>query len=145
MAVKSRERRLKVIRLYAKGVSVTDCARLAGVAYETARRYCREADSVGVEQARKAPSFRTSQIELKTEVGLRWLSGESGSDLAREFKLPGASYPALFGRWVENQNMVDHEQSAKAAGDRILRAQAAGLGYEHWGKMVSRSTFSHRS
>lgn len=68
MGVKSRERRLKVLRLYAKGVSVTDCARLAGVAYETARHYCREADSVGVEQARKAPSFRTWPIELKRKL-----------------------------------------------------------------------------
>lgn len=37
--------------------------------------------------------------------------------------------------------MIDHEQSAKAAGDRILRAQAAGLGYEHWGKRLAEVRF----
>ncbi len=69
MSRKTKDRRLKVLRLCAKGVSISDCARLAGVAYETARRYCREADLRGIEQTRKAPSFRTWPIELKTEVG----------------------------------------------------------------------------
>lgn len=71
MGQKTKDRRLKVLRLYAKGVSISDCARLAGVAYETARRYCREADFHGIEHAHKAPSFRTWSIELKTKVGSR--------------------------------------------------------------------------
>ncbi len=108
MSRKTKDRRLKVLRLCAKGVSISDCARLAGVAYETARRYCREADLRGIEQTRKAPSFRTWPIELKTEVGSRWLDGENASDLVREFQLPSASYPALFGRWLERQQMIDH-------------------------------------
>lgn len=137
MGRKTRDRRLKVLRLYAKGVSISDCARLAGVAYETARRYCREADLRGIEHARKAPSFRTWPVELKTKVGSRWLDGESASDLAREFELPSASYPALFGRWLERQEMVDHEQSARAAGQRVVRAQRAGLGISEWGQWVA--------
>ncbi|MCD4557740.1 IS3 family transposase [Schaalia sp. lx-100] len=137
MSQRTKERRLKVLRLYAKGVSISDCARLAGVAYETARRYCREADVHGIEHARKVPSFRTWPIELKTEVGSRWLDGESASDLAREFKLPSASYPALFGRWLERQHMTDYEQRARAAGGRVVRAQKAGMGISQWGKWLA--------
>ncbi|SDU82417.1 hypothetical protein SAMN04489737_1727 [Arcanobacterium phocae] len=51
MSRKAKDRRLKVLRLYPKGVSISDCARLAGVAYETARRFCREVDLHGIEQA----------------------------------------------------------------------------------------------
>lgn len=137
MSRKTKDRRLKVLRLYAKGVSISDCARLAGIAYETARRYCREADLHGIEQTRKAPSFRTWPIELKTEVGSRWLDGENASDLVREFQLPSASYPALFGRWLERQQMIDHRQSARAAGQRVVRAQKAGMGINEWGKWLA--------
>lgn len=59
MSRKTKDRRLKVLRLYAMGVSISDCARLAGITYEAARRYCREADLCGIEQTRKAPSFCT--------------------------------------------------------------------------------------
>lgn len=68
MSRNSKDRRLKVLRLYEKGVSVTDCARLAGVAYETARRYCREADFSGIEQVRKASPFRVWPLELKKRL-----------------------------------------------------------------------------
>ncbi|SDU82414.1 hypothetical protein SAMN04489737_1726 [Arcanobacterium phocae] len=71
------------------------------------------------------------------EVGSRWLDGESGSDLAREFKLPSASYPALFGRWLEGQQMIDHEQSARAAGQRVVRAQKAGREISEWGQWLA--------
>lgn len=41
MGRKTKDQRLKVLRLYEKGVSISDCARLAGVVYETARPYLR--------------------------------------------------------------------------------------------------------
>ena len=49
----SRQRRLKVLKLYAKAVSLSDGARLAGLGYETARTYAREADVIGVDAARR--------------------------------------------------------------------------------------------
>ena len=137
MGQKTKDRRLKVLRLYSEGVSVRDCARLVGVEYETARRYCREADVLGFEQARQVPSYRAWPVELKTEIGLRWLGGESAADLVREYDLPLPSYPAAFGRWLERQGMVDHKMRAKAAGKRVVRAQKAGMGIDQWGQWLA--------
>lgn len=60
--------RAKVMKTHAVGVSIRGCARLAGIAYETARRYVKEADTLGIDEAVTQPSQRLWSVELKRKV-----------------------------------------------------------------------------
>lgn len=137
MSIEERfRRRLMVLDLYEQGLRVSQCAARAGVSYETARRVCREADRDGFDLARQERVPRYWPVELKTEIGMRWLAGESAGKLTRDYGLPAGSYPIIFGRWLEDRKMVDPETSARATCDRINRAQKVGYRFEHWGKWL---------
>ncbi len=133
-------KRRAVLRRVSRGTSIRDAARLSGCAYETARRWVREAERIGFDIALKPRrKARSWPLELKKEVVEAYLLGESPSSLMVRYGLPHANYPGLWARKMNTQkpdsdSRTTDEQKAKGAAKRAVAAHQSGS--QSWRKWV---------
>lgn len=138
-------KRRAVLRRVSRGSSISDAARLSGCAYETARRWVREAERIGFDVAskpRRKP--RSCPLELKKEVVEAYLLGEPPSSLMVRYGLPHANHPGLWAKKMSEEVSSDatSEQQAIGAAKRAVAAHQSGC--ESWREWIEtmRSHFS---
>lgn len=116
-------RRRKALKKYQLGLSVRDCARLAGCSYETARKWIREAERIGFElalQPRTGPKIWPP--ELKQKIVSEYLLGASPKDLMIKYALPHSNYPGMWVQAMPPESLPDHASLAHGAYRKAIDA-----------------------
>lgn len=132
-------KRRGVLRRYQKGMSIPDCARLAGCSYESARRWVREAERNGFDEALKPRRHENAwPIEFKRKVVEEYLLGASPAELMAAYRLPHANYPGLWAKKMKAADMpADSEALAKGAWRKAVASNLAGdAQWQDWVKRM---------
>lgn len=130
-------KRREVVRRYQKGMSIPDCARLAGCSYECARRWVRQAERDGFEVALKPRRHENAwPLELKRKVVEEYLLGASPAELMVAYRLPHANYPGMWAKKMTAGDIsADREALAKGAWRKAVASNLAGSpDWQDWGK-----------
>lgn len=133
---KDKQRR-KLLGKVQRGSSISDAARLTGCGYETARRWVRDAERLGFDEAMKPrTSPKKWSNNLKREVATAYMNGTPAADLVKTYRLPYGNYPEMWAKSLGLEDGMEAEDLALRAANKALAAWEHGD--QFWREWITR-------